>query len=58
MLASIFKTIYLKTSNVRFGSFFQNPVTYTALILLLSLYFAFMAMSQAVIYKRHSIIFI
>ena len=23
-----FKTVYLETSNVRFGSFFQNPVTY------------------------------
>ena len=24
-----FKTVYLKTSNVRFESFFQNPVTIT-----------------------------
>ena len=24
-----FKTVYLETSNVRFGSFFQNPVTYS-----------------------------
>ena len=23
-----FKTVYLETSNVRFGSFFQNPVTF------------------------------
>ena len=23
-----FKTVYLETSNVQFGSFFQNPVTY------------------------------
>ena len=23
-----FKTVYLETSNVRFGSFFQNPATY------------------------------
>ena len=29
MLASILKTVYLETSIVRFGSFFQNPVTNT-----------------------------
>ena len=27
-----FKTVYLETSNVRFGSFFQNPVTYCDLL--------------------------
>ena len=27
------KTVYLKTSNVRFGSFFQNPVTNYNLII-------------------------
>ena len=30
-----FKTIYLETSNVRFGSFFQNPVTFDAVTLIL-----------------------
>ena len=30
-----FKTVYLETSNVRFGSFFQNPVTYIGVVLFL-----------------------
>ena len=33
-----FKTVYLETSNVRFGSFFQNPVTYNLCTRYLYLY--------------------